>query len=422
MGLYLQSIGFEPADGPLEAHVILLNTCSVRKKPEDKAFTFLGEMALLKQQRKEIIVGVCGCMAQARAEEIRRRAPFIDFVLGTGDLGLLPGLVEEAAQTRKFRMRVELPERKGAVVEEIPQRRLDRAPKLKAFVPIQYGCDKFCTYCIVPTTRGRERSRSTADILEEVAIMAAAGTKEITLLGQTVNSYGKNLLEGRVPFSALLQKLAEIEGLERIRYTSPYPRDFKTDLIETIRDCPKVMEHCHLPLQSGDDDVLAEMKRVYTVAEYKKIVSDLRHAVPRMGLTTDIIVGFPGETDAQFENTLAVMERLRFDGAFMFAYSTRPGTPAGDRKDQIPEAIKKDRLHRLIALQNGISREKNDAWVGREMEVLVEGVSKKNTGALQGYSREFRMICFPGDHGRIGRIAKVVGTQAHQWGLTGELV
>ena len=422
MGLHLQSIGFEPADGPLEAHVILLNTCSVRKKPEDKAFSFLGEMALLKQQRKEIIIGVCGCMAQARAEEIRRRAPFIDFVLGTGDLGLLPGLVEEAAQSRKFRMRVELPERKGVVVEEVPQRRLDRTPKLKAFVPIQYGCDKFCTYCIVPITRGRERSRATADILEEVAVMAASGTKEVTLLGQTVNSYGKNLLEGRVPFSALLLQLAQIEGLERIRYTSPYPRDFKTDLIETVRDCPQVMEHCHLPLQSGDDDVLAEMKRVYTVAEYEQIVSELREAVPHIGLTTDIIVGFPGETDGQFENTLAVMERLRFDGAYMSAYSTRPGTPAGDRKDQIPESVKKDRLHRLMALQNGISREKNEAWVGREMEVLVEGVSTKNPGALQGYSREFRMICFPGDPRRIGRIARVVGTQAHQWGLMGELV
>lgn len=422
MGLHLRSIGFEPASSPLEAQVIVLNTCSVRKKPEDKAFSFLGEMALLKQQRKEIIVGVCGCMAQARADEIKRRAPFVDFVLGTGDLGLLPGLVEEAAQTRQFRKRIELPERRGAVVDDVPQRRLDRVPKLKAFVPIQYGCDKFCTYCIVPTTRGRERSRSTADILEEVAVLAAGGTREVTLLGQTVNSYGKNLMEGRVPFSILLRKLAEIEGLERIRYTSPYPRDFRADLIDTIRECPKVMEHCHLPLQSGDDEMLAEMKRVYTVAEYQRIVADLREAVPHMGITTDIIVGFPGETDAQFENTLAVMRRLRFDGAFMFAYSIRPGTPAGDRKDQIPEAVKRERLHRLIALQNGISREKNAAWVGREMEVLVEGISPKNPGMLQGYSREFRMICFPGDPRRIGRIARVIGAQAHQWGLTGELL
>jgi tRNA-2-methylthio-N6-dimethylallyladenosine synthase len=422
MALYLEGIGFERASSILEAQVIVLNTCSVRKKPEDKAFSLLGELALLKQRRKEIIVGVCGCMAQARAEEIKRRAPFIDFVLGTGDLGLLPGLVEEAAQSRKFRMRIELPERKGAVVEDVPQRRIDRVPKLKAFVPIQYGCDKFCTYCIVPTTRGRERSRPTADILEEVAAMAAGGTKEVTLLGQTVNSYGKNLFEGRVPFSRLLWQLAEIEGLERIRYTSPYPRDFTADLVEAIRDCPKVMEHCHLPLQSGDDAMLVDMKRVYTVAAYEKIVQELRAAVPHIGLTTDIIVGFPGETNEQFENTLRTMEKLRFDGAYMFAYSIRPGTPAGDRTDQIPEPVKKERLARLIAQQNRIAGEKNAEWVGREMEVLVESVSTKNPGTLQGYSREFRMVCFAGDVSRIGRIAKVVGTSGHQWGLVGELV
>jgi tRNA-2-methylthio-N6-dimethylallyladenosine synthase len=422
MGLFLESIGFEPANSALEAHVILLNTCSVRKKPEDKAFSMLGELALLKKSRKEIIVGVCGCMAQARAEEIKRRAPFVDFVLGTGDLGLLPGLVEQAAQERKFRMRVELPERKGAIVEEVPQRQLGRVPKLKAFVPIQYGCDKFCTYCIVPTTRGRERSRPSADIVEEVATMAAGGTREVTLLGQTVNSYGKNLLEGRVPFSELLWKLAEIPELARIRYTSPYPRDFKSDLISTIRDCPKVMEHCHLPLQSGDDAMLVEMKRVYTVESYENIVRELREAVPHIGLTTDIIVGFPGETDEQFENTLRTMERIRFDGAYMFAYSIRPGTPAGDREDQIPEPLKKERLNRLIALQNQIASERNAEWVGREMEVLVEGVSTKNPGMLQGYSREFRMICFPGDPSRIGRIAKVKGVTAHQWGLIGELI
>ncbi len=422
MGLYLEGIGFERAANVLEAHVIVLNTCSVRKKPEDKAFSMLGELALLKKSRPEIIVGVCGCMAQARADEIRRRAPHVDFVLGTGDLALLPGLVEESAQSRKFRKRVDLPERKGIVVEDVPQRHLGRAAKLKAFVPIQYGCDKFCTYCIVPTTRGRERSRPTEDILEEVGRLAAAGTREITLLGQTVNSYGKNLLEGRVPFSELLWRLAEIDGLARIRYTSPYPRDFKTDLIAAVKDCPKVMEHCHLPMQSGDDRMLQEMKRVYSVESYEKIVADLRAAVPHIGLTTDVIVGFPGETDEQFENTLETMRRIRFDGAYMFAYSIRPGTPAGDREDQIPEPVKKERLNRLIALQNQISSERNAEWVGQEMEVLVEGPSPKNAGMLQGYSREFRMVHFAGDPSRVGRTATVKGVAAHQWGLIGELV
>lgn len=422
MGLYLESIGFERSSSLKEASVILLNTCSVRQKPEDKAFSLMGEIAELKRERPDVIVGVCGCMAQARAEEIRRRAPHIDFVMGTGDLAALPGLVEEAAQKRRFRMRIELPERKGAVVTDVPQRHLGRKPKLKAFVPIQYGCDKFCTYCIVPQTRGRERSRPTEHVLEEVQALAAGGTKEVTLLGQTVNSYGKNLLEGRVPFAKLLWRLAGIEGLERIRYTSPYPRDFRDDLVTAIRDCPKVMEHVHLPMQAGDDDLLREMKRVYTVDSFKEIVQRLRDAVPDLGLTTDVIVGFPGETEEMFENTLRTMEEIRFDGAYMFAYSIRPGTVAGDREDQVPAVVKKARLNRLIEMQNRITCENNETWIGREVEVLVEGPSPKNPSVLQGYSREFRMVHFPGDPARSGRLARVRVTGSALWGLRGELV
>ncbi|MGV3617477.1 MAG: tRNA (N6-isopentenyl adenosine(37)-C2)-methylthiotransferase MiaB [Fimbriimonas sp.] len=422
MGLYLRDLGYEPATSVLEAEVIILNTCSVRKKPEDKAFSMLGELAPLKQAKKDLIVGVCGCMAQARADEIHRRAPHVDFVLGTGDLSQLAGLVEQAAQTKRFAKRVALPERKGNVVTDVPQRHLGRAAKLKAFVPIQYGCDKFCTYCIVPNTRGRERSRPTEDILEEVRTLAGQGTKEITLLGQTVNSYGKNLLEGRVPFSELLWRLSEIEGLERIRYTSPYPRDFKADLIETIRDCPKVMEHVHLPMQSGDDEMLREMKRIYTVESYRAIVDELRSTVPGITITTDVIVGFPGETDAQFEATMETFRAIRFDGAYMFAYSIRPGTPAGDRADQVPAAVKKERLNRLIALQNDITCEINATYLGRELEVLIEGTSHKNPGMLQGYSREFKMVHFPGEAARAGRLARVRVTGSALWGLQGELV
>ncbi|HEY0868436.1 MAG TPA: tRNA (N6-isopentenyl adenosine(37)-C2)-methylthiotransferase MiaB [Fimbriimonas sp.] len=421
MGLYLQGIGFQPARSLLEAQVVLLNTCSVRKKPEDKAFSFLGELVELKQAKPDLILGVCGCMAQVRADEIRRRAPHVDFVLGTGNLALLPGLVEEAAQRRRFQKRLALPERKGAVVTEIPRREVGRAPKLKSFVPIQYGCDKFCSFCIVPSTRGRERSRPVADILEEVARLVERGTREVTLLGQTVNSYGKNLLEGRVPFSRLLWQLSEIDGLERIRYTSPYPRDFKADLIETIRDCPKVMEHVHLPLQSGDDALLSEMKRAYTVDSYRRIVDQLRSTVPGVAITTDMIVGFPGETEEQFENSLKAMRELRFDGAFMFAYSIRPGTPAGDRSDQVPEPVKKERLHRMIAMQNEITCEVNAGMVGRTVEVLVEGTSPKNPKRLQGYTRDFRMVHFPGSPERAGRLAAVKVVGSHQWGVTGEL-
>jgi len=422
MSLHLEDLGFARAASILEAQVIILNTCSVRKKPEDKAFSLLGELIPLKESRKDLIIGVCGCMAQARADEIRRRAPHVDFVLGTGDLGQLPGLVEQAAQTRKFAKRVDLPERKGRVVEDIPQRHLGRPPKLKAFVPIQYGCDKFCTYCIVPNTRGRERSRPTVDILEEVTRLAENGTKEISLLGQTVNSYGKNLIEGQVPFSELLWKLAEIPGLERIRYTSPYPRDFKSDLIECIRDNPKVMEHVHLPLQSGDDTVLQEMKRVYTLESFKEIVADLRATVPGVTLTTDVIVGFPGETDEQFEATMSAFREIRFDGAYMFAYSTRPGTPAGDRKDQISAAVKKERLRQLIDLQNAITCEINEEYLGRELEVLVEGPSPKRPDYLQGYSREFKMVNFEGSAARVGRLARVRVVSSAQYGFHAELV
>ena len=416
-----QSIGYEPVPSILEAQVILLNTCSVRKKPEDKAFSMLGELAVLKKSRPDMIVGVCGCMAQIRADEIHRRAPHVDFVLGTGDLAQVGGLVEQAAQARRFEKRLELPERKGAVVTDVPQRNLKRAIKLKSFVPIQYGCDKFCTFCIVPTTRGRERSRPTEHIVEEVRKLAQQGTREVTLLGQTVNSYGKNLLEGRVPFSQLLWKLSEIDELQRIRYTSPYPRDFRQDLIDTIRDCPKVMEHCHMPLQSGDDDTLQAMKRLYSVESYREIVRNLRETIPGIGLTTDVIVGFPGETDAQFENTLQLMSELRFDGAYMFIYSPRPGTPAADM-EQVPLPVKKERMRRLMEVQNRMTCEINEAYVGRTLEVLIEGPSPKNKKLLQGFSREYKMVHFEGNPERIGRLAEVRLTKAYLWGFAGELI
>ncbi|MBX7135641.1 MAG: tRNA (N6-isopentenyl adenosine(37)-C2)-methylthiotransferase MiaB [Fimbriimonadaceae bacterium] len=420
MGLYLQGIGFQPASSLHEAQVILLNTCSVRKKPEDKAFSLLGELVPLKKQRPDVILGVCGCMSQIRADEIRRRAPHVDFVIGTAQISEIPGLVEEALQLRRFQKRLELPERKGAVVTDIPQRNVERTTKLKAFVPIQYGCDKFCTFCIVPTTRGRERSRPTSDIVEEVNRLVELGTREITLLGQTVNSYGKNLMEGRVPFSKLLWQLSEIPSLKRIRYTSPYPRDFRADLIETIRDCPPVMEHVHLPLQSGDAEMLRAMKRQYTPESFLQIVDDLRKAVPHIGITTDIIVGFPGETEEQFGHTLDMVRKAQFDGAYMFIYSTRPGTPAAEM-EQLPYAVKHERLKRLVDVQNEMTLRRNAACIGKTFEVLVEGRSPKNPDLLKGYSREFRMMHFPGSPDLVGQLVQVEATASHLWGLSGQI-
>jgi tRNA-2-methylthio-N6-dimethylallyladenosine synthase len=420
IALSLQQIGYSAANNIHEAQVILLNTCSVRKKPEDKAFSMLGELVPLKQANPDLIIGVCGCMAQIRAQEIRRRAPHVDFVLGTGQISEVASLVENARDLRKFKTSLALPERKGAVVTDIPQRHVGRTPKLKAFVPIQYGCDKFCTFCIVPTTRGRERSRPTDHILEEVRGLVAQGTREITLLGQTVNSYGKNLAEGRVPFSELLWRLSDIPKLERIRYTSPYPRDFTSDLLVAIRDCPAVMEHVHLPLQSGDNLMLKAMRRLYTRESFLEITENLRKTIPGVGITTDIIVGFPGESEEQFENTLSLVEQLRFDGAFMFIYSPRPGTPAADM-EQLPLPLKKERINRLVELQNRISCEINETMVGRELEVLVEGASPKNPSRLQGYSREFKMVHFDGPQELTGQTVKVKTTSSHLWGLGGVL-
>lgn len=417
IGLYLQDLGFKRAEDWREAHVIILNTCSVRKKPEDKVFSMLGEIAVVKAKRPNVIVGVAGCMAQIRANEIRQRNPFVDFVIGTAQIAQVPGLVEEAIQTKKFRTRLDLPERKGAVVTNIPQRNVERTGKLKAFVPIQYGCDKFCTFCIVPTTRGRERSRPTEHIIEEVRRLAELGTKEVTLLGQTVNSYGKNLAEGNVPFSKLLRLIAGIPGIERIRYTSPYPRDFKADLIETIRDIPQVMEHCHMPLQGGNNDLLKRMRRLYTVDSFREILINLRTAMPQIGLTTDVIVGFPGETEEEFEGTLAAMREFKFDQAFMFRYSPRPGTPAAEM-EQVPQEIGRKRLNKLIEVQHAIQSEEAPKCIGQQYEVMVEGKSPKDPTMLQGYTGCYKMIHFEGsDSITPGTIVPVELTRAHRWGF-----
>lgn len=421
MGLYLRGIGFEPTDDILTAQVILLNTCSVREKPEKKAYSLLGDLTHIKRQRPDVIIGVCGCMAQLRADEIKKKARHVDFIIGTAQISKIPVLVEEIMQDRGFKTSLDLPERKGAVVTDLPDRKVDRKYQLKSFVSIQYGCDKFCTYCIVPITRGRERSRPTIEIIDEVRRLAENGTKEITLLGQTVNSYGKNLAEGRVPFSKLLWMVANVEGIERIRYTSPYPRDYKEDVILAHRDCEKVMEHVHMPLQSGSDEILKKMKRVYTRESFMEIVTNLRREVPGLAITTDIIVGFPGETEEDFAQTLDMVEKVRFDGAYMFIYSSRPGTPS-EEFDQLSEEVKGERLRRLIEKQNAITVEINETYIGKELEVLVEGVSPKDSSKLQGYSREYKMVHFEGPEELIGRKVMVKAESAHLWGLHGELL
>lgn len=423
LALQLEAMGYREVLDPADARVVLLNTCSVRLKPEEKVYSKLGELAALKERRPDLIVGVCGCMAQVQSEEIRRRAPCVDFILGTGALGKLPQLLREAERgtARGALCALDLPPRKGARVADVPVRSILRKPKLKAHVPIMYGCDKFCTFCIVPFTRGRERSRSPEEILAEIQMLARAGTKEVTLLGQTVNSYGKNLPGSRTTFAELLARISQVPGIERIRFTSPYPRDFTDELVAAMAALPKVCRHVHLPLQSADDAVLGAMRRGYTVGEYREIVKKLRSAIPEIAITTDLMVGFPGETEEQFLHTMAFVDEVRFDGAFMFAFSPRPGTRAASMPNQIPRDVKVDRLNRLIARVNSIVVEKHQSLVGKTFQVLVEGPSPRDPAMLTGRTSCFRTMVFAGARSLVGRLVPVRATEAHLWGFRGEV-
>ncbi len=444
MSLFLEQMGYSETDEPDSADIVLLNTCSVRSKPEEKVWSVLGRLRDIKAERPDMILGVCGCMAQVESSEIRKRAPYVDIVMGTGNLGSLPDLVNAAkagnqidppSSRQKTRRNfvpltsLALPERKGAIVCELPERANGRKKKLKAHVPIMYGCDKFCTFCIVPFTRGRERSRPTEDILNEITSLSKCGVREITLLGQTVNSYGKNMPEGKVTFTELLYQIDAIPGIERLRFTSPYPRDFTDELIIALSKLKSVCEHIHLPLQVGDDALLKDMHRGYTVDEYKQIYYKLRQAIPNVSITTDLMLGYPGETHEQFMNTMNLVEELRFDAAFMFAYSPRPNTKAALREDQIPREVKMERLNALIALQNAITCEMNAASVGRIEEVMVESLSHKEGAKLSGYTRTLKMVHFgiPEDYNEpaeslIGQFLPVRLEEAHLTGFSGSYV
>jgi tRNA-2-methylthio-N6-dimethylallyladenosine synthase len=437
MAMMLEGQGYVKADRVEDASVILLNTCSVRAKPERKAYSKLGELRELKQLNPNLVIGVCGCMAQKEAPEIRRRAPFVDLVVGTGQIDRIPALIKRVQQERIAIIATNLPDRGDHGDKRVPERTMPDhtahshygaqrwegiPPKLKSFVSITYGCDKFCAFCIVPITRGKERSRPADDIVLEVERLASLGTKEITLLGQTVNSYGK-FLDDPCSFGQLLGRLNAIEGIERIRFTSPYPKDFNDDVIEAIASMPKVCEQIHMPVQVGDDELLSRMRRGYTLDQYKDIVAKLRSSVHGLSLTTDIMLGFPGETDEQYENTMRFVDETRFDSAFMFAYSPRAGTKAAVYENQVSESVKLDRLGKLITLQNRITEEINQSQVGLTYDVLVERRSPKDAGKWTGLSRQGKTINFPAAAGSdlIGRNVRVRTTKAHLWGFTGDL-
>jgi len=410
--------GYEPADKPEDADLILFNTCCVRKKAEDKVFSQLGRLKALKSKHPEVIIGVCGCMVQQEgiAEEIRRRAPHVDLVFGPHNLHELPGLLERLDRQKSAQVSV-WPERRE-IVENLPSQ---RQYPFKALVHITYGCDNFCSYCIVPYVRGRERSRKPEHIVSEIERAVADGVIEVMLLGQNVNSYGKDL-RPPMTFAGLLERIERVEDLRRIRYMTSHPRDFSDVLLETIARSSKVCRHFHLPVQAGSNRILKLMNRGYTREEYLLLLEKIRRLFPEASVTTDIIVGFPGETEEDFAWTLDLIERARFDSAFTFMFSPRRGTPAAAMEGQLSSAVKKDRLQRLMRLQNKISLEINRALEGKVVEVLVEGRSKTAPDVLTGKTDGNKTVLFTGPEGLTGKLAKVLITRPQTWVLKGELV
>jgi len=414
----LQEMGYQPTEDERQADIILLNTCCVRETAENKIWGKMGELTHIKSQNPNVILGICGCMAQQGdvAEKIRQRAPHMDLIFGTHNVHQLPELIARLREMNKPVL--EVWETEGAIVEKLPAKRVDG---VKALVTIMYGCNNFCTYCIVPYVRGRERSRQVRDIDEEIRGLVAEGYQEVLLLGQNVNSYGKDL-EPRVEFADLMAEVDKIEGLKRIRFTTSHPRDFNDRLIEVIARSEKICDNIHLPVQSGSNRILEAMNRGYTREYYLDLVDRIKKAIPNVALTTDLIVGFPGETEEDFLDTLDLVEKVRYSAAFTFVYNTRSGTPAAEMPDQVPAEVKKERIMRLIELQNSISLRQNQEEVGRVLEVLVEGPSKTDPHMLTGKAKSNRTVVFPGSPELKGRLVQVKINTAKTWNLEGEMI
>jgi tRNA-2-methylthio-N6-dimethylallyladenosine synthase len=409
---------YELTDNPEEADVILFNTCSVREKAQEKVFTDLGMVKHLKQRNPNLVIGVGGCVASQEGAAIVQRAPYVDLVFGPQTLHRLPGLIEKRRQTGRPQVDIAFPEIEK--FDHIPPARVEGAT---AFVSIMEGCSKYCTYCVVPFTRGEEVSRPLVDVLAEVAHLAAEGVREITLLGQNVNAYRGLMDDGEIAdFALLIELVAEVPGVERIRYTTSHPREFTQRLIDTYARVPKLVSHLHLPVQSGSDRILAAMKRGYTVLEYKSIIRKVREARPDISLATDIIVGFPGETEADFEATMKLVEELNYDHSFSFVYSPRPGTPAASLTDDMPQEAKLQRLYRLQAQLDKQVKAYSEAMVGTVQRVLVEKPSKKDSTELMGRTENNRVVNFPGHPRLIGQFVDVTITRAFSNSLRGEVL
>lgn len=412
----LENLGYTEIEDYEQADLIILNTCAIRENAHDKVFGFLGRCKHLKKTNKDLILGLCGCMAQEEnvVKEIREKHKYIDIVFGTHNMNELPDMLMNFYGKQS----INVYSKEGDVIEF--GNLYKRDSKITAWVNIMYGCDKFCTYCIVPYTRGKQRSRKSEDILKEVKELKEQGYKEITLLGQNVNAYGKDL-DGEIEFGELLEKVSDI-GIERIRFVTSHPWDFTDKMIDVIASRENIMPYIHLPLQSGSNKILKLMGRRYTKEEYLELFNKIRNKVKNASITTDIIVAFPGETEEDFNDTLDVVNTCKYDGAFTFIYSPRENTPAAKMKNDLTESEKEDRLHRLNELVNKYSKESNERMLNTIQKVLVIGVSEKDSNKVCGYTENMKLVNVAAPKDTIGQIINVKITDAKSFSLDGEII
>ncbi|MDY2582985.1 MAG: tRNA (N6-isopentenyl adenosine(37)-C2)-methylthiotransferase MiaB [Clostridium perfringens] len=414
----LKSQGYERTDNKEEASIIIFNTCCVRENAENKVFGNLGQLKQLKKKNPNLVIAICGCMMQqvGMADKVLKTFPYVDIIFGTHNAHKFPEylhrVLQEGVQVK------EILNKEEGIVEGLP---IDRKSDVKAFVTIMYGCNNFCTYCIVPYVRGRERSRKSEDIIKEIEELVSQGYKEITLLGQNVNSYGKGLEED-IDFAGLLRKVNEVKGLERVRFMTSHPKDLSDDVIMAIKECDKLCEQVHLPVQSGSSRILKEMNRHYDREYYLDLVKKIKSEIPDVTLTTDIIIGFPGETEEDFLDTLRLCEEVGYDSAFTFIYSRRNHTPADKMENQIPDDIKHDRFNRLVEAINKKVVIKNKEYEGKVVEVLVEGPSKNDETKLTGRTRNGKLVNFAGDEKLVGELVNLKIVRAQPFSLIGEIV
>ena len=422
----LETMGYQKAENQSQADIILFNTCCVRENAEERLFGKIGELKNLKEE-KGIIIAIGGCMMQEKhiTDKIKQSYPFVDILFGTHTLHKFPENLYKALKEKK--KQEDIIDIEGEIHEGLP---IKRDSKFKASVTIMNGCNNFCSYCIVPYVRGRERSRKPKDIIDEIKELAKQGYKEVTLLGQNVNSYLRVEREKNIPFeeyegvnsfATLLYAINKIDGIERIRFVSPHPKDFTDDVIQAIAKCDKVCKLVHLPLQAGSSKVLKEMNRKYTKEQYLTLVEKMKKTIPNLTLSTDIIVGFPGETDEEFEDTLDVVKKVNYEQVYMFIYSRRVGTPGDRMENQIPEEIKHKRFDKLKSLVESQIAEDNKKYIGTKQKILVEGTSKNNDNMLTGRTDSNKVVVFEGEKKLIGTMQEVEITSEHMWYLKGEI-